>query len=643
MTGVPVVSEPSFAPERTFALVVGVESYGIGSGVDLSGPARDAVRFAEWLTGTAGVPKSNLRLLLSPLARNQAGVESNPATRANVEDALLNDLPERDGDLLWIYWAGHGYLDDRQQLLLPYADATAAHTVHLNLTSALHWWRSNKLGGGRFRRVITIGDTCRVDRRMHAGLGFPEIKYAAGLPTPDRRQFTLYAARPGQTAKNRAGREDGQFTDTLLQHLESRTHEQAVRELVEIAHAVQGDFTVLKAKGEAWQEPVFEIAKDWDDSDLHGDRWTEDGGTAPGPTGAPVLDQVAWTELGELLTGCPLPPYTYEAYRWAFDVAGCAAPAEHSLPSWDLTEIVRDLDSRQGTSRALPLALPFILHLASRSPRPDWAAAAQAWVDRTRERLGAAAVPTPPAPAATPLALHVRLTPEGEDTFWLQLWSFQADFENVGDYEQPMALDAVRTTLGDHLLANASRKPVRIEFHVPYELLEEPFESWLVPTGSRRHPTAPLGRRYEVVLRCPEERQGLAQEPWQAKWQWYETYGGRHQDAVRVVRDENVTDGLADALQLDKPPVCVLAEVSGPLVMDALGAVLDGGIPIAVWHRPSPTAAECLRTALGSPPPAVLDVDALPAELKRACVEHRPLALLWDHPGRIPARRSLSS
>nr|WP_260859881.1 caspase family protein [Streptomyces cupreus] len=625
------------APERTFALVVGIESYGIGRGMDLSGPARDAVRFAEWLTGTAGVPKSNLRLLLSPLARNEVGVEAKPATRENVEDALFEDLPHCDGDLLWIYWAGHGFLDPTHQLLLPYADATAGYTTHLNLTSALRWWQSNKVGGGRFRRLVTIGDSCRIDTRRAQRVGFPKVEYPTGRHT-DRKQFTLYAARPGETARNRAELEAGQFTDTLLRHLQDRTLEQATLGLVEIARDVQRDFAVMKGNGTAWQEPQFEIAVGWDGSSLHGDRWTDDG-TA---SGAPVLDQHAWTELGDLLTGRPMPPYTYEAYRWAFEVARCAAPAEHTLPSRHLTEIVRDLDSRQGTSSNIPLALPFIRHLASRSRHADWAAAANDWVDRTRERLGAAPIPPPPARTAELPALHVRLTPEGDDRFWLQLWSYQGDFENVGDYERPMDLEAVRLALGAHLVANAARSPGRIEFHIPYDLLEEPFETWQVPTG-RATKTCALGGRYQVLLRCPEERQGLAEAPWRTKWEWYETHGGRHPDAVHDVRDDDVSDGLADELQLDESPVCVLAEVTGPLVMDALGAVLDGGIPIAVWRRPSPGPDESIRTALGATPPALLDVESLPAALRRARVRRRPLALLWDDPGRIPERRSLSS
>ncbi|MDT9696908.1 caspase family protein [Streptomyces sp. P17] len=627
------------APERTFALVVGIESYAIQPPMNLNGPARDATRFADWLTGTAGVPKSNVRLLLSPLARNEAGVESKPATRENVEDALFKDLPHRDGDLLWIYWAGHGFLDPTHQLLLPYADATAGHTTHLNLTSALRWWASDKVSGGRFRRLVTIGDSCRIDTRRAKRLGFVKVEYQAGQHTPGHSQFTLYAARPGETARNRAELEAGQFTDTLLRHLEDRPLAQATQRLVEIAREVQSDFAVMKQNGTAWQEPQFEIATGWNGSSLHGDRWSDDGTVC----GAPELDQLAWTELGHLLTGCPMPPYTYEAYRWAFEVARCAAPAEHSLPSrHHLTEIVRDLDSRQGTSSNIPLALPFIRHLASRSQRADWAAAANDWVDRTRERLGAGPIPAPPARAAELPALHVRLTPEGDDLFWLQLWSHQGDFENVGDYERPMDLEAVRLTLGDHLVANAARNPGRIEFHIPYDLLEVPFETWQVPTG-RRTKTYALGGRYQVVLRCPEERQGLAEAPWRTKWEWYETHGGQHPDAVHDLRDDDVSDDLADELQLDEPPVCVLAEVTGPRVMDALGAVLDGGIPIAVWRRPSPDTDESIRTALGATPPAVLDVESLPAALRRARVKRRPLALLWDDPGRIPERRSLSS
>jgi hypothetical protein len=112
---------------------------------------------------------------------------------------------------------------------------------------------------------------------------------------------------------------------------------------------------------------------------------------------------------------------------------------------------------------------------------------------------------------------------------------------------------------------------------------------------------------------------------------------------VHQVSDDDVSEELADSLQLTEPPVCVLAEVTEPRLMDALDAVLDGGVPIAVWHRPSAGPAEPIRTALTAQAPDALDVRTLPTRLRKARVDGRPLALLWDDPGRVPERRSLSS
>ncbi|MGW5636327.1 VMAP-C domain-containing protein [Streptomyces sp. NPDC003832] len=639
MTGGSPAAEPPITPERTFALVVGVEAYELDTRLRLAGPARDAVRFADWLTGTAGVPEGNVHLLLSPLADGEVAAHAKPATQRNVEDALFTDLPRCDGDLLWIYWAGHGFMNRQRHLLLPYADATAGQVGHLNLTSALHLWQSTTVGGGRFRRTVTIGDACRIDT-ARLKLNFPQVNYTAGDSTR-RMQFTLYAARPGQAAMNDG--KGGQFTDTLLGRLEGRTLEEATLGLAGIARDVQADFAVMKANGTAWQEPQFEIAVGWDGSSLYGDHWTQDG-TAAEPSGGLALDQTAWTELGQLVSEkAELPRDTYAAYRWAFEATGCVPPVEHTLPAEHLTGIVHDLEDRQGTRRSVPLALPFIKFLASRADPSPWVVKANAWVERTRKRLGAAAVPLPPPRAAEPPALHIRLTPDDEkDSYRLQLWSYEKDFDGVGDHPEPMSLDAIRTALGEHLLAHAASQPGRIEIHVPYDLLTVPFETWLVPNG-RRSGTAILGCRYEVVLRCPEERLGsLGEAPWLAKWQWYETNGGLHPDAVHDVSDTHVSDRLAYELQRNGSPVCVLAEVTEELVTDALGAVFDGGIPIAVWRRPSTTPGTPIRTALEGDPPEPLDVASLPSRLQRAQVERHPLALLYDNPGRIPPTRSLS-
>jgi hypothetical protein len=635
---------PALDPERVFAFVVGIESYQVDPRWSLPGPARDAVRFASWLTGSAGVPQANVHLLLSPLNKS---TETGPsATFENVQRTLFEELPKCDGDLLWIYWAGHGYLDARHQLLLPCTDATSTLTRHLNLQAALRWWRSRNIPGGRFRRVVAVGDTCRIEATRAKNLRFGILEPAAGDLTPERQQFVLYAARPGEAAKNQPEEQAGQFTDTLLKRLDGKTVDESVQGLVDIARSVQADFRIMRTNGEAWQNPQFVINEGWDGSTLFGDHWGDaTTGTVPEAAGAPVLDQDAWSELGQLLRDRPLPAHSYEAYRWAFEVTGCAVPPGDALPSAHLLDIVRDLDSRQGRSRNLPLTLPFVRHLAARAliGEADWSAEADAWVDRTRQRLGAAPVPTPPDTVESP-ALHVRLTLDDNNRYWTRMWRYQRGFENVWESRQPLELEAVRAALVQQLGARPAGAPTRIEFHVPYDLLDEPFESWHIPWRGDR--TTELGLYYEVLLRCPDEREGPARAPWYRKWAWLKAQGGQHPQAVRDVCDSDVSGNLGASLQQTEPPVCVLAEVSDALIGEALDAVLDGGVPIAIWRRPAACqegAAEPIRTALVAVEPAALDVQELPARLLRARIAQRPLALMWDDPGRVPGSQTLSS
>ncbi|ANS70746.1 hypothetical protein SLINC_8522 [Streptomyces lincolnensis] len=559
---------------------------------------------------------------------------------------LFEELPKCDGDLLWIYWAGHGFVDERQQLLLPFTDATTLLTRHLNLQAALRWWRSSNVAGGRFRRLVAVGDTCRIEAKRARKLRFGTIEPEAGDLIHERRQFVLYAARPGQAAQNQAERQAGQFTDTLLKRLDGKAVDESVEGLVGITRAVQADFSIMRARGEAWQEPQFVISEGWEGSTLFGDHWADDvTGTVPDPSDAPVLDPPAWTELGQLLRNRPLPPYSYDAYRWAFEVTGCAVPPGDVLPADDLLDIVRDLDSRQGRHRDRPLTLPFVRHLADRATRrsPDWAAEANAWVDRTRERLGTAPVPAPPERAAESPALHVQLRHDANSRYWTRMWLYQHKFESVWEASQPLDLETVRAALGQQLGARPSCAPTRIEFHVPYDLLEEPFESWHIPWRGNR--TKELGCYFDVLLRCPDERDGLSVEPWRRKWSWLRTQGGRHPHAVLDIRDSDVSANLGATLQQAGPPVCVLAEVTEPMIMDTLDAILDGGVPIAIWRRPADfqgEAAEPIRTALAAGT-AQLDVQTLPARLRQARIAQRPLALMWDDPGRIPGGRTLTS
>ncbi|MFE3285553.1 hypothetical protein ACFXJJ_20900, partial [Streptomyces sp. NPDC059233] len=232
--------DPGFLPEalgpgRTFALVAGVERYAVSPRWNLRGAARDALRFAHWLTGPAQVPPGNVRLLLSPIdepdtldwsdspAMAALRATHRPATEGNVKSALLDELPQCDGDLLWIFWAGHGYLGPRDELMLPCEDAHPGQIRHLNLDSALRWWRTDLVGRRRFPLQAALVDACRVDAPRDTRWNFGNNDYGGGGSVPGRRQFRLYASREGEAAQNDAERGAGRFTEALLTELGQRS------------------------------------------------------------------------------------------------------------------------------------------------------------------------------------------------------------------------------------------------------------------------------------------------------------------------------------------------------------------------------------------------------------------------------------
>ncbi|MFD7403204.1 caspase family protein [Streptomyces sp. NPDC059866] len=207
-------------PQNTFAVLVGVEEYESSSFPTLKGAAADALRHAEWLR-RSGVPPAQIRLCVSPdhspdvqNAARSLGLTVRPAHQADVEGLLKTELPQWEGDLLWLAWSGHGVTDPRtRELLLPFGDGTDYAEQTLAATSL----QDTLLHHPHYQRIpkkIFFIDTCRLHERVAEHYGVLKLP-AAPHATTDTRLSVLYATQDDDYAANgRLG-----FTQALLDEL----------------------------------------------------------------------------------------------------------------------------------------------------------------------------------------------------------------------------------------------------------------------------------------------------------------------------------------------------------------------------------------------------------------------------------------
>ncbi|MEU7068619.1 caspase family protein [Streptomyces narbonensis] len=231
-------------PERTYAVVVGAERYAAGPSWDLPGPAADARRFTGWLRGR-GVPAANVFLLLDPLpgaGGPEVDVTAGTAGREAVQEVLTRRLPALEGDLLWVFWGGHGVTDPQGHRRLFYADAGPDDRRNLDLDAWLTAFTTDLLPG--FRRQIWLVDSCQT---FVEDLGFarslPTELPSGGLRLPGREQFVLLASRPGQRAVNDPVRQTGAFSRVVLSALAASDGGAWPPDMNAVADTVLGQFT----------------------------------------------------------------------------------------------------------------------------------------------------------------------------------------------------------------------------------------------------------------------------------------------------------------------------------------------------------------------------------------------------------------
>ncbi|MFJ4713333.1 caspase family protein [Streptomyces sp. NPDC088785] len=205
-------------PRRVTALVVGIEEYAAGEGWRLPGPADDAVRFHAWLRGR-GVPEANILLHLAPTGGHRPALPYRPADQSTLHRTLTDELPALDGDVLWVWWGGHGVLDQDERIRLYYADATGQGRRNLDLESACRLLASDAVAG--FARQTWVVDACQTFDERH---GFPRSldteRLGAGARTTGHEQVLLLAASRGERAANDPVLRGGVFSRLVQDELD---------------------------------------------------------------------------------------------------------------------------------------------------------------------------------------------------------------------------------------------------------------------------------------------------------------------------------------------------------------------------------------------------------------------------------------
>jgi hypothetical protein len=205
-------------PGQTHVVAVGISRYDIGPHFNLPLAAGHAVDFAKWAL-QCGVPAGNIHVFLSHEA--YAGykadlkthrIDCRAAKAGELNQFLYRELRGISGDLLYLFWSGHGSISENKDRILFYEDLKIGSPQHLDLSHLLLSLRSQPQGIFKLQQAYI--DAC-ANR-------FEELNFEAspGIYRPglgellrDVRQLFFLAADSGQEALS------GRFSEAVLKEL----------------------------------------------------------------------------------------------------------------------------------------------------------------------------------------------------------------------------------------------------------------------------------------------------------------------------------------------------------------------------------------------------------------------------------------
>jgi hypothetical protein len=192
-------------PERTAAVIVGIETYQDENFPRLDGVADDARKFAEWLVDH-GVPADRVLLFLSdgshtPQPRHVFNCDGKPV-EIHVRPANLDDIRKAFPDeilewrrlgeigLLIVFWAGHGFLEKNDKRMLDFANVRSWARQPLNFTSLMEHMKAPPYP---FLQVAFV-DACAVYAKSQGkpSWEYGELSFPVNSKCDNFKQFMLY-------------------------------------------------------------------------------------------------------------------------------------------------------------------------------------------------------------------------------------------------------------------------------------------------------------------------------------------------------------------------------------------------------------------------------------------------------------------
>lgn len=281
------------SPQRTSVLAVGIERYDWGSDLDLPGAADHAKRFAQW-AAARDVPPGRIRLacswLESPAAEPVPGAVGVGTTRDELETALYS-LMEEGGDLLLLYWCGHGVTEEGTNRTLFTSNAMEHAKRNLPLGEIQRLVTSST--GAGFAQVVLLVDACaNFMEQLNAERSLPKFTFGE-LVAREVSQFMYLSTDLGQIAEIDKHLRRATFSTHVIGWLE-KAGDTLPPDLESLSRDVDATFRARAQAGGFRQRPVRVVIMsvgDWD--------WSA-GGSDVTYKATPVVGHLQFSQMRRL-------------------------------------------------------------------------------------------------------------------------------------------------------------------------------------------------------------------------------------------------------------------------------------------------------------------------------------------------------